>query len=306
MFNSTIIVPMIITIVLAVASFVVPFGIMLFITRKTETGMWGSFGLGALGYFWSQYLLTLPVLLVLTQFKWFNTIYTNDSYYVWYMLVTAVLLSVLGALARLWCIVLMNKRTPSLYRAMCSGVGFAAIKACGVIMSYVSYVQYVKVINASGTTALKEQLKNSSKALTDEAVDNLINEIISASNFDILMEGINVVFLTLVEIGLIVIVYEGFVRNKKWIATLISAGVNIVFTFIAMIIPALASDKMGHIMSEEASVVKYDFYMLICAIIAGWIIVGAIRRYNEAKKNGSYAKLAYFEKSEEDKIKDLL
>lgn len=299
MISNSVIVSMFITIILATAGILVPFFTVFFTARKKETGLVGSLGLGVLGYFWAQFLLPLPVLFILTKFTGFMKIYNNDKYFVVYLLITAVLLSVLSALARLWCVWLMNKRTPSLYRAVCSGIGFAIFQVLSIVGSYFTYIKYANILNkADGASILAKSLKASNPRITDADIDKIIQPITSARVDDILFEGINVIFVIIIEIALITLVYEGLIRKKKWLATLICAGINVVFSFLTMLFSELSGDKLG-LVSKGVGTIIYNAFMLICGLAAAWFVYGALQRYKVVFNEGPYAHYTYFEKKDE-------
>lgn len=307
MISSSVMASMIATIVLASAGIVVPFVIIYIIARKNETGSFASFGLGLLAYFWSQYLLPVPILYILTQFSGFMNIYSNDRYYVIYIFITASLLGILGTLGRMWCVWLMNKRTPSLYRALCSGIGYATFGAGSVILAYVTYFKYSGLLNSKGAAALSDYLKAGNASATQDSIDNVVSQLMNARVIDIAFEGINVIMVIIVEIALVTFIYEGIIRNKKWKTTALCAAVNIVYSFLTMLLASLSQDKMGNIVSKTTGSMIYNAYMLICGLFAAWYVYGAVIRYRQAVKEGPYAQKAYFERTDEkEKIKGLL
>ncbi len=300
MVSNSVIVSMFVTIILAAAGILVPFFTVFWIARKKETGSFGSLGLGVLAYFWSQFLLPLPVLFILTRYTGFMNIYNNDKYYVVYLLITAILLSALSALARLWCVWLMNKRTPSLYRAICSGLGFAVLQVMSIIGSYVTYIKYANILNkADGVSALTGYLKSANANITDADIDKIIQPITSASITDVLFEGINIIFVIIIEVAFITFIYEGLIRNKKWLATLICAGINVVFSFLTMLFSELSGDKLG-LVNKGTGTWIYNVFMLICGLFAAWFVYGAVNRYKAVIKEGPYAHYAYFEKKDKE------
>ena len=307
MISNSVMVSMIVTIVLAAAGIFVPF-VMIYITaRKKETGSFASFGLGILAYFWSQYLLPFPIIYIKMKFKGFMTIFSNDRYYVVYILITALLLGVLGTLGRLWCVWLMNKRTPSVYRAMCSGIGFAVFGAGSIVLSYITYFKYSGLINSGGAAALSDYLKTGNAYVTQDSIDNVVSQLQQARVTDITFEGINVVMVIVVEIAFAAFIYEGLIRNKKWKAAAVCACINTVYSFLTMLLSSLSQDKMGNLVSKTVGSVIYNGYMLICGLVAAWFVYGALIRYRQAVKEGPYAQKAYFEKMDEaEKIKGLL
>ncbi len=299
MVSNSVIISMFVTIILAAAGILVPFIVIFLAARKKETGLFGSLGLGVLAYFWSQFLLPLPILFILTKYTGFMTIYNNDKYYVVYLLITAVLLSVLSALARLWCVWLMNKRTPSLYRAACSGLGFAAIQVMSIIGSYVTYIKYANTINKpDGVSKLTEYLKSLNANAADADIDKIIQPITSAGVADVLFEGINIIFVIIIEIAFVTLIYEGIIRNKKWLAAAICAGINVVFSFLTMLFSELSGDELG-LVSKGTATLIYNIFMLVCGLFAAWFVYGAVNRYKAVLKEGPYARYAYFEKKDE-------
>lgn len=298
MINNGNIICMGITVALALMSIVVPFVTVYFLSRKKETGMWSSAGLGLLGQFWSQHLLPYPILWILTMFGWFMTIYNSDSYYVAFVLITSLILSVLAALGRLWSVWLMNKHIPSLYRAICVGLGFAGVKVFSLVLSYISYIQHSRAINNMGLEAFKESMLAGNTTLTSESVDNLINQLTSVSSYSIIMEGVNMIFIVAVEVALSILIYEGLIRKKFWRATAIAAAINYVYTVVGTIIGALSSEKMGNILSKSNVSLLYAVYVFIWGLAAIWFIYGAVKRYQLVLAEGPYAHYAYFEKED--------
>ncbi len=294
--SNSVIISMYISVILAAAGVLVPFFAVFLVARKKETGSFGSLGLGVLAYFWSQYLLPLPILFVLTNYTGFMTIYNNDKYYVVYLLITAVILGVFSALARLWCVWLMNKRTPSLYRAICSGIGFSLFQVLSVIGSYITYIKYAGILNGpNGTETLKETVRALNQNLSDADIDKIIQPITSSTVTENLLSGINVILVVIIEIAMITLVYEGLIRNKKWKAAFICAGVNVAFSFLTMLFSALPGDKIG-IVGKGTGMIIYNAFMLVCGLFAAWFIYGAVNRYKAASAEGPYAHYAYFEK----------
>ena len=287
---------MVVTVVLALLALIVPFLVIFLVSRKKETGAWSSLGLGLLGQFWSQHLLPYPILWILTMFGWFMTIYNDDSYYIIFVLVTSLLLTALAALGRLWSVWLMNKHTPSLYRAICAGLGFAGIKVLSLVFSYISYIQHSLAINKMGVQAFAEELLASKATLTQESVDKLVEQLTSVTSFSIVMEGINMIFMVAVEVALTVLIYEGIFRKKFWRATLVSGAINYVYTVLGTIIGALSTDKLGNVISQNTGNMIYSVYMLIWGLAGIWFIYGAVNRYQLVLKEGPYAHYAYFEK----------
>ena len=218
-----------------------------------------------------------------------------------------MLLGVLGTLGRQWCVWLMNKRTPSAYRAMCSGIGYAVFGAGSIILSYITYFKYSGLLNSGGALALSDYLKAGNANVTQDSIDNVISQLQQARITDITFEGINVIMVIVIEIAFAVFIYEGLVRNKKWKAMAVCAGINTVYSFLTMLFSSLSQDKMGNLVSKTMGSVIYNGYMLICGLLAMWFVYGALIRYRQAVKEGPYAQKAYFEKmDEEEKIKGLL
>ena len=292
--NSTII-SMYITVIISVAALAAPFLVIFITSHKRESGLWSSLGLGILGQFWSQHLLLIPVMYVFTLFGWFMTIYEDKSYYLLYAFITSIILVALTALGRLWSIWLMNKRTPSLYRALCAGIGFGGVKVFSMVVSYVSYISYCNEINSVGVETFTENLKKARTNLTAESINNLVQQLTDADPYSIIMEGINMIFIVAVEAALAVVIYEGIIRHRLWIATAISAGINLVYTYIGTVIGASATDKLDNIMSKGMSSNIYNAYMLMCGLISGWVIMKAVGKYKAMVAEGPYT-LTYFEK----------
>jgi len=295
MFSDSVMISMMFTIIISGASIVVPLCMLYFVTRKTESGVPGSFGLGLLAYFWSQYLLPIPILLILNAIKGFDKLMESKEYYVIYLVITSVLLVGLASLGRVWCIWLMNRRTPSLYRAISSAVGFASFTALSRIATYLSYYNYMKLYNAEGEEALKS-LITANKTITQDNALKMIDSLKSVSAMDVSMEGINVICMLMVEIALVVIIYQGFICKKTVKATFVSAGVGVVYSLVGMIINALGKEEMGNVISHNTAVVAYNVYLFACALAAIWIIVNALQKYRKAMAEGAYAQVAYFEK----------
>lgn len=297
MFSGSVMTSVIFTIIISGAAIIIPLLMIYFATRKTETGtgILGSFGLGLLAYFWSQYLLTLPIILILNAISGFEKLSASKNYYFVYLIITAVVLVGLASLGRLWCVWLMNKRTPSLYRAISSAVGFAAFTAVSRIATYSSYYSYMKLCNTEGEDALKSLIM-ANGTITDESATVMIDSLKSASSMGIALEGVNVLFMLMVEIGLIAIIYQGFVCRKTVKATLISAGIGLVYSFVGMLINALGTDKMGNVISVETTLIVYNVYQFTCALAGAWIAANALRKYKKAMSEGAYVQSAYFEK----------
>ena len=221
-----------------------------------------------------------------------------------------MLLALFAALARIWCIWLMNRMIPSLYRAMSSAVGFASIHALSVIASYLSYYNYLKIFNTQGRDELMKILTASSAVDTDEA-SSMIDKLTQAGTFDAAMQGINVVMALLVDIALIIIIYEGFIRKKTVKAVVISGAAGFAYSFLGMLIRALGMEEMGNVIGGQTGVLLYDSYEFACALVSAWIIFNAVKRYKRVLAEGPYAHYAYFEKpnkakDEKDKIEQVL
>ena len=75
MVADSVMIAMIFTAIMSGAAVVAPFAVIYFMARKKETGTLSSFGLGLLAYFWSQYLLPIPILLLLTKMGWFIVVF---------------------------------------------------------------------------------------------------------------------------------------------------------------------------------------------------------------------------------------
>ncbi len=303
MISNSVIAVMIITVILASLSILIPFGLVFFNARKKETGSIGSFGLGALAYFWSQYLLPFPILYILMNFTGFMNIYNNEKYYVIYILITSAMLGMLGTLGRLWCVWLMNRNIPSLYRALSSGIGYSVFGSLSVVTAYVTYVRYAGVLNSQGSDAFSDMLKAGNAGVTNEAIENIINQLTGASVVEIAFEGINAVLVVIVEMALIAFIYEGYIRGKKWTATLICAGINILFSFFTILFSSMSTEKMGNVVSGLTGSIVYNSFMLVCGLVAAWFLYGCIIRYRTALKEGPYAHYAYFE-VKDDKSKE--
>lgn len=310
MVADSVMIAMIFTAILSGAAVVVPFAAIYFMARKKETGILSSFGLGLLAYFWAQYLLPIPIIFLLTKMGWFMKVYETDNLYVVYILITALLLSSLASLGRVWCIWLMNRKVPSLYRAMSSAVGFASFKAVSVLASYLSYYNYMKIFNTQGRDELMKVL-TASGTVNNESASSMIDNLTQAGAFDAAMQGINVVMALLVEIALIIIIYEGYIRKRTVIATVISGAVGFAYSFLGMLINALSTDKMGKVIDTNSGALLYDAYVFACALAAVWIIINAYKRYKRVLAEGPYAHFAYFEKddkkkNDKDKIEQVL
>lgn len=311
--SSSVMIAIMTTVILSGASVVVPFAVIYLVARKKESSIPSSFGLGLLAYFWSQYLLPIPLLFIITRIPGFMTIYTEDRWHVLYLVVTAVVLVSLATVARVWCVWLMNKRTPSLYRAASSAVGFAAFRAVSVFATYLSYFNYGRTYNAEGRDALIKVITAPGTVTSDNA-NSMIDSLLSARSFDAAMEGINVVLMLVVEIALVVIIYEGFIQKKTVKYSVISGLIGFAYSFVGMLINALAGDKLGNIISEETCSLLYDAFLLACALPAMWLIISAFKKYKAAAAQGPYAQKAYFERNDkisgdrldDDKIKQVL
>lgn len=311
--SSSVMIAIMSTVILSGASVVIPFAGIYLITRKTEVSILSSFGLGLLAYFWSQYLLPIPLLYIITKIPGFMTIYNEDKWYVLYLLVTAIVLVSLATLARVWCVWLMNKRTPSLYRAASSAIGFSAFRAVSVFATYLSYYNYGRTYNAEGREALVKLITAPGNVTGDNA-NKMIDSLLGARAFDAAMEGINVVLMLVVEIALVVIIYEGFIQKKTVKYSIVSGVIGFVYSFAGMLINALAGDELSNLVPGTTCSLIYDAYLLACALPAMWMIISAFKKYKRALAEGPYAQKAYFErnnqlsgdKKDEDKIKQVL
>lgn len=295
MVADSVMIAMIFTVIVSGASIIVPLAALYFMGRKKETGTLPSFGLGLLAYFWSQYLLPIPILFLLTKMGWFMKVYETKNLYIVYILITALLLASLASLGRIWCIWLMNRNVPSLYRAMSSAVGFASFKAMSVLASYLSYYNYLKILNTQGRDALMKVLTASSAIDTDKA-SSMIDNLSQAGAFDAAMQGINVVMALLVDIALIIIIYEGYIRKKTVKAVVISGAAGFAYSFLGMLINALGTEEMGNVIGSHTGALLYDSYVFACALVSAWIIFNAVKRYKRVLAEGPYAHFAYFEK----------
>ena len=300
MISNSVITAMMITIVIAALAMIVPFGLIYFESRKKEAGMWGSLGLGVLGQFWSQYLLLIPIVAALTMFGWFNKLSTDNSYYVVYVLITSLILVALAAAGMSWGVWLMNRQTPSLYRAMCTGIGFAGVKVFSLIVSYVSYVGYCKEINSDGVETFKSNMLSNSKTIDSAGVNNLVEQLTYANVINLLMEGINVIFMVAVEVALATLIYEGLFRKKLLKGAAAAAGINLVYVFFGTLIGALSTERLGNVISKNTGSIIYDVFMLVWGLVSIWFVYGAVCRYKIVQKEGPYAHYAYFEKEDKE------
>ncbi len=300
---------MVFTIVMAALAVIVPLLALYIVSRKKETGTFASFGLGMLAYFWAQYLLPIPLLFILTKMNWFMDIYNTGKMYFIYILITSIVTVGFASLGRVWCIWLMNRRTPSLYRGLSSAIGFGAFKAMSIMTSYWSYLNYSKLLNSQGKEALINQVTSGGKgAVSADDAANMIAQLTGANSFDVCMEGVNVFLAMIIEMVLIMVIYEGFIRKKTVKATFVSFGVGTVFSFVSVLLSSLCSEKMGKIVSQHTASLMYDVFLFACALFGAWLLLGALRRYKMALEEGPYAHYAYFEdkKGKANKIDQVL
>lgn len=301
MVSGTITAAMVFAIVMSIIAIVIPALMIYLMVRKKETGMASSFGLGLLAYFWAQYLLPIPILFFLTKWNWFMDMFNTGNMYVVYLLITAFVMVLLATLGRVWCVWLMNKKVPSLYCALSSAIGFTAFTAMSKVTTYWSYINYCKLINNEGVDALVEVVTSGGR-VTREAAEEMASQLINANAFDICMEGFNMIFIVIIEMFLVMVIYEGFIRNKTVKATLLSGAIGVVYTFISSLIGSLSIDKMGNLAAQHTTAMISDVFVAICGFASAWYLLGAVRRYKKALAEGPYAHYAYFEKEKEKQL----
>ena len=112
----------------------------------------------------------------------------------------------------------------------------------------------------------------------------------------------------IIEMVLIMVIYEGFIRKKTVKATFVSFGVGTVFSFVSVLLSSLCSEKMGKIVSQHTASLMNDVFLFACALFGAWLLLGALRRYKMALEEGPYAHYAYFEdkKGKANKIDQVL
>lgn len=295
MVSGTITAAMVFAIVMSVIAVAAPLCIIYLMAVKKETGMASSFGLGLLAYFWAQYLLPIPILFFLTKWEWFMNIFNSGNLYVIYLFITALVMVTLATLGRIWCVWLMNKKVPSLFCALSSAIGFTTFTAMSKVTTYWSYINYCKLINNEGIDALV-QMVSANGRVTKEAAEEMANQLINANAFDICMEGFNMIFVIMVEMFLVMVIYEGFIRKKTVKATVLSGAIGVAYTFISSLIGSLSTEKMGNLVSQHTTAMLSDAFAALCGVLSIYFLLAAIRRYKKALAEGPYAHYAYFEK----------
>jgi len=268
---------------------VVAFLALYLTARKKELGIWCSLGLGAVAPLWSSFLFPVLVLSLLNAVGLYST-----SGGILTVIFIGIVYGMFNGVGKLWGIWLMNKRTPSLYRALCTGIGYSV---WGIIMTVSRGLDDIKlfnILNSDGVQGLKDHL--TAQKYSELYVDSKVASLVDAQGISYVLAGIDQVLIVIFEVALAVLIYEGIIRKKKWIGTLVAAGVYAFYKFVTELIIMMTGESFGNMLSEDMSSILCNVFLLICGLAGVWLIMGAFSRYQLVLKEGPYAHYAYFEK----------
>ena len=233
--------------------------------------MFASFGLGFLAFFWSEFLIMLPIQVFLNT-EWMQA--HMVIYYFIYSLISAVL----AGFGRYWAVWLMNHRTPSLYRAICSAIGFVTFNAVDIIILCRSGISQSLFLNVEGKKAFSDELLRVNEGMTSEEISQKINSLINAQSFDIIIKGINLLMLVFVEAALIVVIYKGLIKKRKMIAVIISDALGFGYIFITYL--------LGNYITNGVNSIIYNAFCFACGIASLWFVLKEIRYYRRINSYG--------------------
>ena len=219
-----------ISLIVCVALPVVPFIVMQ--AKKQRIGR--AFLFGVLAFFVSQIVLRIPLLQLIGQTFWFQTLSMNRVLYGLFLGITAGLFE---EFARFLACGLLLKRNRRYVDAVAFGFGHGGIEA--VLLAGLPLLNSLIMIVAMNKGTL-DSLVGPAQA---EAIAKQLSTLtpLMAS-----LGGVERILAVSTHLGLSILVFTGFVRNKPWRYLLIAILLHAVVDASVVIVPAYVNmDALG-------------------------------------------------------------
>ena len=145
------------------------FGKMYYATRRIETGQFGAFGLGVFGMLWTQVLIPMLIVFIMTMMGLkISSPVVNLAY-------NAILEGILVSVGILWGIYLTNNRgQKSMSRSIIVGLGFGFAAAVVYQYKYILAIFYAIKINMGMTMTSAQQGLLQTVGLSDAGITTLL------------------------------------------------------------------------------------------------------------------------------------
>lgn len=211
-----------ISLIVCIALPVVPFIVMQ--TKKRRIGR--AFLFGVLAFFISQIVLRIPLLQLIGQTMWFQTLAMNPVPYGLFLGVTAGLFE---EFARFLACGLLLKRNRRYVDAVAFGFGHGGIEA--ILLAGLPILNSLIMIVALNKGTL-DSLVGPAQAETIAKQLSALTPLMSS------LGGVERILAVSTHLGLSILVFAGFVKNKPWRYLLIAILLHAVVDASVVIVPA--------------------------------------------------------------------
>lgn len=213
------------------------------------------FFLGALAFFVSQIILRIPLIkLVLPQFDWYN-IFVAQHYYI-YCIFLGLSAGIFEEVARFVVVKLFLKNNQRFGDGIAFGIGHGGIEA--IIIAGLSLINTLVLVLALNNGNLEALLTG----LTQAQIDSIFVSLYNLDGITVLLGGIERILAMTMHIGMTMIIFTGFRKNKQIKYLIISILVHGLIDTAVGILPRFGID----VIMLEAVIAIFAVALLIYTI----------------------------------------
>lgn len=240
-------------------SLVLPIAALLFVAaRNKQQGIVSAWLLGAAGFFVTQMLIRVPVLMVLQSQSWFAAFSQNHLFlYAFSLAFTAGLFELAG---RFGVAKLLKKRGLTFHRSLTAGLGHGGIEAILLVgMTYVNNLIYIFMIQTGSFDALLSQVAGNELAIAQ--LQTIREQLLTTSPILFLLGGFERLLAMVSHTAMSTLVCYGVAHRKTLPCLALCLGIHTLMDLTAGI-----SLLIGNGLSQTAA---YIIIYTILTIAAG-------------------------------------
>ena len=233
--------------------------LIVYAAKNKKSGIVSAWFIGAAGFFVTQIVIRVPILMALQTQSWFLSFGTNHLLlYAFSLAFTAGLFELAGRYA---AAKLMRKNL-TFRRSLAAGLGHGGIEAMLLIgMTYINNLVYIAMIN-SGTfdTVLAEA---AAMGVDTSQLELIREQLLAISPAVFLLAGLERILTMIVHTAMSMLVCYGVAHKRTGICVLICLGLHTFIDFTAVI-------SQMTVLSQTAA------YVIIYTILAAVAVVSVL------------------------------
>ena len=241
--------------------------LIVFAAKHKKQGILSAWLLGAAGFFVTQILIRLPILMVLQQQSWFVSFSQNHLFlYAFSLAFTAGLFELAG---RFVVAKLLNRKNLNFNRSLSAGLGHGGIEAMVLIgMTYVNNLIYIVMINNGAFDGIIAQ--TAAMGVDTAQLELIRTQLVSASPALFLLAGFERILAMTAHAAMSMVVCYGVSHKKVLPCVLICLGIHTMIDLTAGLSLALPQSIAYPIIYAILIVVALVSLLIIRNLLRSW------------------------------------